>query len=90
MRDDFSNNWRNMDPSFIKCFLIDWKAFPQKDVIIDLPKENYDEMIVKDLYGRDLFSFEIEKSVFVMISQYEGFWNMIYIESNGKIIIFTG
>jgi len=90
LRLDFNINWRNMDPSFIRNFLIDWKALPQNRVIIELPKENYNEIIVKDLFGRDIFSFDVEKSVFVMISQYEGFWNITYSESNGKIIIFTG
>ena len=90
IRSDFSINWRNMDPSFIKNFLIDWKTLPQNRVIIELPKENYTEIIVKDLFGRDIFSFEIDEGVFVMISQYEGYWNIIFTENNGKIIIFTG
>ncbi len=90
MRSEFSTNWRNMDPRFIKKFLIRWKALPPKRAITEFPKKNYNEIIVKDLFGRDIFSFEISEGFFVSMSQYEGFWNIIYTEFNGKIIIFTG
>ena len=90
MRLEFSINWRKLDMSYINRFLIDWKALPRNRAIIELIKSDYKEIIVKDLFGRDIFSFEINDGVFGMISQYEGFWNIIYTENKGIIIIFTG
>jgi len=90
LRLEFNFNWRNMDSEYIKKFLKDWRTLPRNRAIIEFLKKDYNEIIIKDLFGRDIFSFEIDKGVFVMISQYEGFWNMTYSEYNGKIIIFTG
>ena len=86
----FNLKWRNMDMGYIKQFLKDWKALPRIRAIKEFLKEDYNEIIVKDLFGRDIFSIEIDGSVYGMITQYEGFWNIIYSEYNGKILIFTG
>ncbi len=89
MRSDFSINWRRMNPEFTKNFLTSWEKLPLKRNIIELSKENYDEIIVKDLFGRDIFSFELNENLNIFISQYEGYWNVVYTESSGKLIIFT-
>ena len=90
MRVEFNFKWRSMDMGFTKQFLKDWKALPRNRAIKEFLKEDYNEIIVKDLFGRDIFSIEIDEGVFGMITQYEGFWNIIYSEYNGKILIFTG
>lgn len=90
MRVKFNLKWRSMDKGHIKQFLKDWRALPRNGTIKEFLKEDYNEIIVKDLFGRDIFSIEIDESVYGMITQYEGFWNIIYSEYNGKILIFTG
>lgn len=87
---EFNSKWRSMDIGYIKQFLEDWKALPRIRTIKEFLKEDNNEIIIKDLFGRDIFSIEIDEGVFGMITQYEGFWNIIYTESNGKILIFTG
>lgn len=87
---EFNSNWRNMNRNFFILFLKKWQDLPKKPTKVTLPRDNINEIIVKDFYGRDIFSILIdERKVYGLIEQYQGFWNAIYVISNKKLLLFT-
>jgi len=85
---EYSQNWRNMDKNFFIQFLEKWKKLETSPIDIKIPREKIEEIIIKDFYGRDIFSFFIDK-LDITIEQYENYWNAIYIISSEKLILFT-
>ena len=87
---EFNINWRNMNRDFFIQFLKKWQDLPKKPINITLPRDNINEIIVKDFYGRDIFSILIDdRKVYGTIDQYQGFWNAIYVISNKTLLLFT-
>ncbi len=85
---EYSQNWRNMDKNFFIQFLEKWKKLETSSINIKIPREKIEEVIIKDFYGRDIFSFFINK-LDIIIEQYENYWNAIYVISSEKLILFT-
>ena len=85
---EYSQNWRNMDKNFFIQFLEKWKKLETSPIDIKIPRERIEEIIIKDFYGRDIFSFLIDK-LDIIIEQYEKYWNAIYVISSEKLILFT-
>ena len=85
---EYNQNWRNMDKNFFIQFLEKWKKLETSPIDIKIPREKIEEIIIKDFYGRDIFSFFIDK-LDIIIEQYEKYWNAIYIISSEKLILFT-
>ena len=87
---EYSQNWRKMNKDFFIQFLEKLNKLETSSINIEIPREKIEEIIIKDFYGRDIFSFFINnENLVITIEQYEEYWNAIYTISNEKLILFT-
>lgn len=89
---EFQVNWRGADREFYKRFFSLWQELPSESVEISFLRKNIEEIIVKDIYGRDIFSIKIEECrVYGRIEMYQRFWTAIYEydRNQKKLILFT-
>ncbi len=88
--DEFSRKWRDMNREFFINFIQKWEALPKGSIVKSFSRDKIEEIIVKGLKGNDIFSIEVEEEkVYGIIEQYINYWNVIYILSGKKLILFT-